>query len=573
MNSSPLSLRTMLNALEQRLDQLSFPELRQRLITHALNLPVEERGGFLNIFQLSITSTRSDLPLAQSPSVFHDLTWPVETDPLLTEIEDFAQRVESGDFYQGFGWDEEIYDERSFGDESWVYEMDGYFTSAHQAFAAGSLGLARAAYDKLFDALTLDDEVGTFCGQEPAVVMLDANLSEAMSQYLRAVYETSALSERASELITQWRRLPLHGEEPNLQQIRDCAPEDVPDLDSFLPSWIAELSAADRGTKLIRTLLVEAAKLSTGLDGLRDLARQTGPGQGSLYLDWVRELRAASESSRAVEAAREALEVPGIGSFNRAAIAEELAELSISDLQAVLEARRIAWRSRGDENRLLLLHHAAAQLGDPTNIMSEELEFAESEQRTETLNGSLFSALLILSGEPERAAKLLSLPPDQRDHKVSGSLLIPYLLVSASKALTGSPQACKWAADYLQKIDLSTSIFGLHGTSKKTEFPTLSELFAHKIRTENPIPSALEFRLDAALGQLDRDVAAIVADKRRSEYQKAAEWLADGTRAMSLARGDDAGASWFQSWFARYPRHTAFRRELENARPTPLPAG
>ncbi|WP_220094076.1 hypothetical protein [Arthrobacter sp. AQ5-05] len=194
-----------------------------------------------------------------------------------------------------------------------------------------------------------------------------------MSQFLRAVYETSAPEERAGELLRQWMRLPLPGEEPGLQGIRDCAPEDLPDLDGFLPLWAEALSDGDRGNKLVRTLLIEAAVMSGGLGSLGELAREPGPGQGSLYLAWIQAMRSAGDDSRAADAAREALAAEAIGSYNRAAIAEELAELSAPDAEAVLEARHLAWRSRPDANRLLVLHHAAAQLGDPARVMAEEL--------------------------------------------------------------------------------------------------------------------------------------------------------------------------------------------------------
>ena len=487
----------------------------------------------------------------------------MDSDPLLTDIDDLAHRIESGDFFQGFGWDDEIHDERSYGDESWAGEMSEYFREAHDAFSTGRLGLARAAYRKLFDALDLDDEVGTFSGQEPAMVMLDANLHEAMGQYLRAVYETSDPGERAGELLRHWARLPLPGEEPSLQDIRDCAPEDLPDLDQFLPLWVGMLSDGDRGNKLVRTLLVEAAKMSGGLGSLGDLARRPGPGQGSLFLEWIQALRSVSADSQAADAAREALDIAEIGSYNRAAIAEELAELSEPDGGAVLEARRLAWRSEPNATRLLVLHHAAAQLGDPVQVMAEELLHAESGQPAEALGGPLFSCLLLLSGEVERATKLLALPPTQREREVSGSVIVPYLLVSAAKALGGAEDARSWASNYLITVNWSTSVYGRFGAPDREGIPTLAELFASRIGAETPDAALLESRLEAALAQLGRDVDAVVSNKRRGEYPKAAEWLAHGARALSLARGGDVGQSWFQDWSTRYPRHVAFRRELE----------
>jgi hypothetical protein len=89
----------------------------------------------------------------------------VDSDPLLADIDDFADRVEAGDFFQGFGWDDEIHDECSFGDETWADEMADYFHAVHEAFTTGDLGTARAAYRKLFDTLDLDDEARPLVGR------------------------------------------------------------------------------------------------------------------------------------------------------------------------------------------------------------------------------------------------------------------------------------------------------------------------------------------------------------------------------------------------------------------------
>ena len=205
-------------------------------------------------------------------------------------------------------------------------------------------------------------------------------------------------------------------------------------------------------------------------------------------------------SGQAADAAREALATEGIGSWNRAAIAEELAELGAPDVGAVLEARRVAWRSRPDKTSLLLLHHAASQLGDPAQVLAEELAYTESDQQSEPLGGSLFSSLLLLSGEVERATELLSQPTAQREREVSGSILIPYLLVSASKSLDGAGDAVSWANGYLNNVNRSSGLYGRPGKLDREGIPKLSELFAARICAETTEPMALESRLEAALG-------------------------------------------------------------------------
>jgi len=43
----------------------------------------------------------------------------IDDDTLLSEIDDFVKRIEGGEYSTGWGWDDEIHDEREWGDESW----------------------------------------------------------------------------------------------------------------------------------------------------------------------------------------------------------------------------------------------------------------------------------------------------------------------------------------------------------------------------------------------------------------------------------------------------------------------
>lgn len=273
--------------------------------------------------------------------------------------------------------------------------------------------------------------------------------------------------QRTGELSRQWVRLPLSGEEPSLQDIRECALEDLPDLGNFLPLWFSQLSNADRSNSVVRTLLLEAATMSGDLDGLGDLAHQPCPGPGSLFLEWLQALCSAGDDSKATEATREALSTLRIGSPNRAAIAEELAELSEPDTVAVLEARRLAWRSRPCETQLLVLHHAAAQLGDPARSWSTSWNTPRSTRNPENWADRCSASCLLFSGELERATRLLSLPSAQRENEVSGLVLVPYLPVSASNALGGDQHAIDWANSYLNTISRRIMLFGRPETPGK----------------------------------------------------------------------------------------------------------
>lgn len=244
---------------------------------------------------------------------------------------------------------------------------------------------------------------------------------------------------------------------------------------------------------------------------------------------------------------------PEIGAYNRAAIAEELAELSEPDADAVLDARRLAWRSSPDVERLLVLHHAAAQLGDPTRAMAEELATPSPGSLPRPWDQHCLAACCCSPVRRNGPRSCCRCPPDTREIKVSGTILVPYLLVSVSRALGGAKDAIDWALGFLTTVNRGFGVHRWFGNPSPKESRRWRNCSRHG--------------LEAALEQLGHDVDAIGSNKRRGEYPRAAEMLAAGTRAQSLARGDDAGQAWFRDWFTRYPRHVAFRRELEKSRP------
>lgn len=61
------------------------------------------------------------------------------------------------------------------------------------------------------------------------------------------------------------------------------------------------------------------------------------------------------------------------------------------------------------------------------------------------------------------------------------------------------------------------------------------------------------------------EIDAIVSGKARGQYTRAAQLLTCCAEALTLAHGAEAGIALVESWRARYPRHGAFRRELNGA--------
>lgn len=182
-NGGTLSLGSFLAALEARLTELTPEQVKDTLLAHAEHLVPRERAAFLAIFSERLRDG-DDLANQRPTRCF---------DPGDRRI---YRTAAFGCVRQWLGWDDEIHDERAFGDESWVDEMDGLFAAASDAFLEGDLHLAREALASLLKAFELEGETQAFCGSDSPDLMVSTDIGEAKARYLRAVYETTRASER-----------------------------------------------------------------------------------------------------------------------------------------------------------------------------------------------------------------------------------------------------------------------------------------------------------------------------------------------------------------------------------------
>lgn len=558
------SLQSFLSSLDRRLQEMSIDEIRGSLLLHAQALPGADRDSFLAIFSATDQPHQAERP--------PDRTWPVDHDPLLDKIDDFVARVAAGRYFEGFGWDNEIHEERSFGDESWVWTFDAFMSSAQDAFLAGRLGLAREAYQRLLEAFTLDEEVGTFCGPEPALDTVNADVSEAQVRYLRAIYETTPVEERAAVLAEAWFDLPEWDADVSLAAVRESLRQDVPDLERFLPSWITELWASGHESSQVRRLLTEATELYGGIDALAVLARQNGPDQADLYLDWVRSLRRSGRCTDARNAAREALDALGGDGSVRAHIAEELADLCRDDAAHEAAALSSAWRASPSHSRLLALHRAVTRTSEAGEAMAAELAALEASGNLSRLDGGLRAALMLLAGRTDDAAKLLDESTDHSARRPAREVLVPYLLASGC----AGPQRHEWPSTQLAGLLATVDHANLwdwwaddhfpdRSRPRDDDTPSLAQLLVEQIKTEDVDERVLSERLDAAVQEVGRQVDSIVSSKSRGQYAYAARLVACCAEALTVANGVATGTALMERWRARYPRHSAFQRELISA--------
>lgn len=590
-------LASFLDALEARLSERTPEAVKAALIAHAEQLVPRERESFLAIF------VEPEFDRGAGGALDEDR----EPDPLLIEIEAFVERLRTGRYVDGWGWDPEIYEERAFGDESWAHEMDDLFAAANAAFLEGDLQLARESLGRLLGAFDLDVEAQAFCGPDSPQGMVSVDVGEAQARYLRAIYETTAASERPAALLDAIEDLRCIGGDASLSVIHEARRARMPGLDAFLPDWIGHLRSierdAQRGSPRARQLarlLSEAAEWHGGADGLGELARARGALDPDVHRDWVDALIRAGRHRDAAGAAGEALRTLEPRGEARAGIAERLARLTAStgDADGALEARRGRWRAAPSTWRLIALIDIATALGRAGEMLAGEAAWALAPERhraeaRNVANDRLLCELLLLANRVDQALEVAKAagPLGWSHGGHPGPIIVPYLLVAATGPeirpelliAAGSPYAPAeldepLLAQELERIDRDGWVGGGDWDDEPGGL-SLDERY-RGIPADKRLPS---FLLAAAIGahpasRRERDrwlgcaaelveerVNAIVSAKHRGAYERAARLAVACGEAIALASDRDRGFAFVIEARERFPRHHAFRSELDRA--------
>ena len=457
-------------------------------------------------------------------------------------------------------------------------EADALFAAAGEAFVCGQLDLARQAYGRLLDVF------GTTHGDGPVLQtwqLETTDVDEALTRHLRAVYETTPLQHRAAAVHRALVGLPWCPSPPTLRDIDTTRQDDLPDLPAFLPDWIDHLLAetTQPSPEHRNRLLAEAAALHRGVDGLADLAHLPGPHVGSLYLAWIDALATADRLDEAADAAREALALPSADITHRAAAADRLAEVTtqLTDLAGAVEARRRAWQTEPTRRRLLAL----VTTGQAAGSLAETLD-AEAEAATGT--DRLTCELLLLAGHLDRAVAALtgSNPRGWSSPDHPGPVVLPCLWVAATATTPPPPPAngSHWGQafaaidldlQYLRdsqfddpaQLDDPAQDDGTdHGDATSIR---LTDLLARTILDHPCSPAERRQWLATASATVDERVDAIVRNQHRRAYARAACLAVAHAEAVIVAGKASGGPAYLTGIREKYPRHSAFRGELDTA--------
>lgn len=581
MRQETLGLGPFLEVLEERLNALSAEQLHAVLLDHAARLPAADRAGFLVMFRHG----REAEPGMSTGGAAGG------ADPtLMADVEAFVEDVVSGTYAEGYDYDPDYRDYRTFGDEAWTFEFDGLIDGAGGALLAGDAGTAREAYRRLFEVLGGEYDEGGLPGAGMPEELVRTDVNEAKHRYLRAIWESEPAETRAAALIVAVEETAYIGGSVSLTALEATRREPLPDVDVVLPDLIAQLQGVPNGYGFgaqARDLLAEVTERHRGVDGLAGLARIPGDHQAEAYRDWIDGLVRAGRLDDAEAAATEGLDRLGRAGRWVAAIAERLATLAAGreDDATVLDAYRAAWRADPSLTRLLTLADVATSLDRRDEVVVGEADQAGRGPLSQ--RADLAAGLLLLAGRVDEAVRLLdSADPFRWDHGHPGSTVVAFLLAGASGATHHQQWRDFLLFDLIDRADDAGQHHGHHdpddGLATVREAITAATGTTpgegyHTIPRDELLLSALlvqvldRTRLDStgrqrwlqmARAQVEERIQAVVVGQHRGAYGRVAHLAVACAEAVTLALGPTAARQVLDDLHVHYPRHSAFRREL-----------
>jgi hypothetical protein len=563
-----IPLKTFWEAVEQRLAACSVGELRAILRAMAQETPPAGRQAFLERLERaeeqSVTVEQNEL-LA-------------DIDDLIRELDDTMAGADDGEEEYGWGGYD---DEDSLGQyETFVEPLTALFDRAEAAFDSSEVSLARAAYEKLFEALGREDDYGRGVELDDLDGVDDG---ESCARYVRAVYETEPPERRPQALFEHmqytgaWRL----GPRLTLDDVIQISPRPLPDRDSFLADWIAFLRAQEGGDA--DAWLREAIRISQGTHGLEALARDEGKTHPRAYLDWFAALEEEDRHREVLLAAREALQTLPPRLPIRAEIADHVcaAAQQLNETQALRDGRWEAFLAKPILPRLLDLRDAFPAGEERATTMQRAVQHVRDyrahpparkdvgewdvgdPERAVWVNASVLAHACLLAGDFEGAHQVAAAERvlGWSSGYTAQGLVVSFFLV----LLSGNPPdalppnlAQIWAWGLLHSVDFWISD---QGAVRQRLGRAYVEQCAAASLGDDRQQELLDWCLDVARQRVD----AIVGGQRRKSYDKAAVLTVACAETLRLRGEDEAARALVSETRERFPRHRAFQDEMDRA--------
>lgn len=545
------SYKEFIDEVKEKLSRFSHEELLHLILSWADKVPASKRQEFVS--EIMLPGQRK-----------------LVEETLLDEIEAFANRVENGEYCDGWGWDEEIREERDWGDESWADEMDELFLRARTLLLQGEHRLAEEAYTQLFGILDMGQEPGHLPGNQDYSTMLKADVKEQVALFLRCVYVNASPPERPASVYAAMDTYGHLAHGVTLQCMIHAADSVLPDLERFLTEWIHFLTQ-QKGMR-ISELLREAVWLQGGILAISSFAREYADRYPRAYLDWIQALEKEADDTAVLQAAREGLAAIPRDYMIRAEVAEVIAKIGDkrNDGALKLEGYYERFYSNPCMRHLLDLYVTALECGsweqmrDQAEQRMKELRgqggtsagsYYDRERAMSSVSEGLVCNAYLLGGRYEQVfdmcRNLDSLGWSSSDHPKP--VFITFALAALSKDVVHTKVIMKqW------ENAIAHTSYG----ADRVYIEKYKQAAAH-ISKVIPFTGEQEaFYLQWCMEEIRRRVDAIVGNQHRGSYNKAAGLVVAMAEVLACREREQEGTNFIETYRARYPRHSAFKSEL-----------
>lgn len=264
----------------------------------------------------------------------------------------------------------------------------------------------------------------------------------------------------------------------------------------------------------------------------------------------------------------------GLSAERSAEVADRLGELSarLGDPQAALDAHRTAWRAQRTRSRLLAVVAAAEAAGQRAGTLEVEADLVPADP------DRLDCELLLLAGRIDTAAAALAAsdPLGWSRPEHPGPVVWPVLLAAAVAPVV--PAAQTQLGRQFAAIDTADRWYGYSSLDlddgddevdrPPAAPPRLASLLACHIADRPGSPRQRQQWLDAARSARGPARRRGCQQQASRAYQRVAVLAVAYAEALALAADQAAGAAFVTATRSRYPRHVAFRDELDRATAT-----
>lgn len=496
-----------------------------------------------------------------------------DAETLMDEIEAFAKRVEDGEYCDGWGWDEDIHDERDWGDESWAEEMDGLFLQARSLLLQGEYKLAEEAYTSLFDILEMGQEPGHLPGDPDCSNMLKVDMDEQVALFLRSVYMNSASEERQALLYEAMNEYGYLARKVRLRNMMYALDSLLSDFDDFLVEWI-DFLINQSGTD-ISELLREAVLIKGGIPAISEFARQYSDKYPRAYIDWIAALEIKEDTESVIQVAREGMSRIPRDYTVRAEVAETISRIGekLNDNKLKLEGYGECFYSNPSIKYLLDLYITAMECGRFEEVRDKaeqriielrgksripENNYNNREQNTSSVSeGVLFNALL-LGGRYEKVFEMCkgNGPLGWSSSENPKPVFVTFIMVLLSKEGIHSKVLIKQWDDAI----------GNTSNHAEKEYIEKYKKIINGIKESVQLSGEqAEFYLKWCTDEIGHRIDAIVSNQHRGSYHKAARLLVAMAETLANREEKQEGIDLIERYRNKYPRHSAFKSEITQA--------